>query len=239
MPKSFLTSLGTKKMKATDRAIALIWWHMKHGAPIEGVKVSRLCTEIKAAGYGEQNASRLATALKKDRRTVANGKAAFSVNIKSMPNLDKEYLHTLKTKPVAHSDALFDLSQFKGTRNYLEKVVLQANRSYEEGLYDCCAVMVRRILETLIIEIYEKAGRSNEIQGGDGNFFMFSGLLTYIENDKKLRVGRGTMQALRDFKKIADNSAHNRRYNAIQKHIDDNAKGLQIAVTELIQMAFL
>ena len=43
-----------------------------------------------------------------------------------------------------------------GTRGYLERIAYQLNASYDHYLYDCCAVMCRRILETLIIEIYEK-----------------------------------------------------------------------------------
>jgi hypothetical protein len=44
-------------------------------------------------------------------------------------------------------------------------VVEQINKSYDIELWDCCAVMCRRLLETLIIEVYEKLGRANEIKG--------------------------------------------------------------------------
>jgi hypothetical protein len=66
-------------------------------------------------------------------------------------------------------------AMFKGTRGYIERVIYQLNVSYSYGLYDCCTVMCRRLFETLIIEVYEGAGRADELKGGDGNFKMFCG----------------------------------------------------------------
>ena len=37
----------------------------------------------------------------------------------------------------------------------MEKVLSQINGSYDCALFDCTAVMCRRLLETLIIEAYE------------------------------------------------------------------------------------
>ena len=44
----------------------------------------------------------------------------------------------------------------RGTRGYIERVANQVNGAYENGWYDACAVMIRRLLETLIIEAFEK-----------------------------------------------------------------------------------
>src|SRR5206468_1835173 len=100
------------------------------------------------------------------------------------------------------------------TRQYLERVVLQLNASYDTGLFDCCAVMCRRLLETLIIEVYEAAGRADELKGADSHFIMFAGLLAKLEKDKAFNLGRNSLQGLRDFKALGDLSAHNRRFNA-------------------------
>ncbi len=43
----------------------------------------------------------------------------------------------------------------KGTRPYIEKISNQINGCYEYGWFDACAVMIRRLLETLIIEVFE------------------------------------------------------------------------------------
>lgn len=125
------------------------------------------------------------------------------------------------------------------TRGYLDRVVLQLNASYDAQLFDCCAVMCRRLLETLIIEVYEHCGRAAEIKGSDGNFLMLSGLACYFEKDKAFNVGRNGMKGLRDFKSLGDLSAHNRRFNARKEDIDRVRDGLRVIVEELLYLAKL
>ena len=55
------------------------------------------------------------------------------------------------------------LSVVRGTRAYLETIAHQFNGSYERGWYDACAVMMRRLIETLIIEVFEGQGMSTKI----------------------------------------------------------------------------
>src|SRR5690348_1804158 len=52
----------------------------------------------------------------------------------------------------------------KGTRGYIERVTTQVNRSYESTCYDACAVMIRRLIETLIIEVFEAKGIADRIK---------------------------------------------------------------------------
>src|SRR5258708_8647961 len=61
-------------------------------------------------------------------------------------------------------------SVVRSTRGYVEKVLNQANGSYEKGWYDACAVMIRRLIETLIIEAFEKHQIADKIKGPTGDF---------------------------------------------------------------------
>ncbi|WP_208543899.1 hypothetical protein [Paenibacillus protaetiae] len=54
----------------------------------------------------------------------------------------------------SHNQLVFSQSLVKHTRGYIEKVVNQINGTYEQGWYDACAVMIRRVIETLIIEAF-------------------------------------------------------------------------------------
>jgi hypothetical protein len=128
---------------------------------------------------------------------------------------------------------------FAGTRDYVERVVDQITKSYDAQLWDCTAVMCRRLLETLIIETYEKAGRASVIKGNDGHFLMLNGLITAIENDTNISLGRNAMKGLKDFKQLGDLSAHNRRFNARQNDIARVRDGLRVAAEELLHLAGL
>jgi hypothetical protein len=116
-------------------------------------------------------------------------------------------------------------------------VVYQLNASGTFGLYDCCAVTCRRLFETLIIEVYEAAGRAVELKGADGNFKMFSGLLAQIETDPAFHLGRNAKRGLVAFKTLGDLSAHNRRFNAGQDDIDRVRDDLRVAAEELLHLA--
>ena len=99
--------------------------------------------------------------------------------------------------------------------------------------------MCRRLLETLIIEVYEAAGRADELKGGDDNFKMFAGLMAHIEADMTMNLGRSAKRGLAGIKALGDSSAHNRRFLARQNDIDRVRDDLRIAAEELLHLAKL
>lgn len=132
------------------------------------------------------------------------------------------------------------MSIVKGTRGYIEAVANQVNGTYENGWYDACAVMVRRLLETLIIEAFEKHGLDDKIKNANGDFLYLRDLI-----DKTLaetawgNLGREAKNVMPKLKNIGDRSAHSRRYTAhlkdLNKHVDD----IRIVVQELLYLSGL
>lgn len=62
------------------------------------------------------------------------------------------------------NEELFPLEIVNGTRGYIEKIAVQVNGCYKNQWFDACAVMLRRLLETLIIECFENHNISNNIK---------------------------------------------------------------------------
>ena len=118
-------------------------------------------------------------------------------------------------------------------------MVRQINASYDFALYDCCAVMCRRLLETLKIEVYEPKGRASDVKGVDAHFFMFAPLRGYLEKDTTLHISRNGFKGLKDFKMLGDLPAHNRRFLAHKDDIDRIRDGLRVAEGELLAVAGL
>lgn len=232
----FLRGLGTLRCRNAERAVALLWWHTAMDSGVEK-SARELAERIAAAGYPKQNVSRLRAALLKDTRTAKGSSDSFRLRVTARHQLDEKYSAYSDIRPVQRSNAVLPLELFVGSRDYIERVVLQLNASYDNSLFDCCAVMCRRLLETLIIEVYEAHGRAGELKGADGNFMMFAGLLSHIEKDRKFNVGRSALHGLRDFKRLGDLSAHNRRFNARKDDIDRIRNGLRVAAEELLQLA--
>jgi hypothetical protein len=129
------------------------------------------------------------------------------------------------------------MSLVKGTKVYIESVVNQINSAYETACYDACAVMIRRLVETLIIEAFEHNDIADTIKTPAGDFFYLRELITYTLNEKKWNLGRNTRQALPKLKNIGDLSAHSRRHLAHRSDIDNIIPDLRIAAQELIHLA--
>ncbi len=126
----------------------------------------------------------------------------------------------------------------KGTRSYIEKVANQINGCYEYGWFDACAVMIRRLLETLIIEVFEHHKIQDKIQK-NGDYLYLRDLITITLSEPSWSLGRNTKNALPKLKDIGDKSAHSRRYNAIRHDIDDIKLDLRLVLQELLVLANL
>ena len=139
----------------------------------------------------------------------------------------------------ARQEMVLAKSIVKGTRGYIESVVNQINSTYENACYDACAVMIRRLIETLIIEAFEHHKIADKIKTPAGDFFYLSELITHTLNEKSWNISRNAKQALPKLKSIGDLSAHSRRHLAHRSDIDNIISDLRTAVQELIYLANL
>lgn len=133
-------------------------------------------------------------------------------------------------------DSIIPNEWVAGTRTYLEKLVHQINASYEYGLSDACAVLCRRLMESLIIEIYIHDGRQHEIQQ-NGVFIFLDKLIKYITSDKKVTLGRSAPGAMAEVKQLGDTAAHDRTYITPPLDIDDMKLRYRRLIRELLDKA--
>jgi len=127
----------------------------------------------------------------------------------------------------------------KGTRGYIEKIAQQINGCYENGWYDACAVMIRKLLEILIIEAFEKRKIDDQIKNTDGDFYFLRDLIGKTLSQGNFNLGRNVKKGLPKLKDIGDKSAHARRYTTLLHDIDSIKTEFRDAVQELISIAEL
>lgn len=120
------------------------------------------------------------------------------------------------------------------SRGYVANVARQANRCFQSDAYDACGVMVRRLLETLIIEVFEKKGIADKIKDPGGNFFMFSDLVSKLINTPETPVGRSTKKELPTIATVLNNCAHSRTFNISKTQLVQYQAFIIIAVQELM-----
>jgi len=99
--------------------------------------------------------------------------------------------------------------------------------------------MVRRLIESLIIESFEAHGIADRIKGASGDFKYLSDLIDAAFAERKWNLSRNTKQALRKLKSIGDISAHNRRYVAPRHDIEERISDIRVVVHEFLALANL
>lgn len=223
-------------MTLLERAVGLLWL-AGVADRTKGLTARELADTLRAAGYPEQNVTRLDRSLRDDRRTVRARPNGWRLTPQARTALDGDFAFVKVPEPLPHTDSVLPKDIVAGTRGYIERVVDQINVSFDADLFDCTAVMCRRLLETLVIEVYEARGQANALKGADGHFMMLNGLLVVLEKDQTIHLGRSGMAGLRDFKTLGDLSAHNRRFNARRPDIERIRDGLRVAVEELVNLA--
>ena len=167
-------------------------------------------------------------------RLVALNKIKYICESQVLPKIER-----LQHEVIPLTEQVLPIDVVRKTRGNIEHIVLQANGCYENKWFDACAVMIRRLVETLIIEVYESKGRGKEITDRDNHFLMLRELIDKILNDSAWTLARETKQSLPNLKLLGDRSAHNRHYLAKKPDIDKHLSGLRVVVDDLLHLANL
>src|SRR5699024_6498442 len=109
----------------------------------------------------------------------------------------------------------------------------QMCKCYDYGLYDACLVMMRKLIETLIIECFERHGVADEIKK-DKHYLFLSELIPAFINSKHWTVGRNITNNIAKVKKWGDTSAHTRRCIAKKTDFNEFKTELRIILQDII-----
>jgi len=122
----------------------------------------------------------------------------------------------------------------ENSRGYVINVARQANRCFQSDAFDACGVMARRLLETLIIEVFEKKGIADKIKDSGGNFLMFTDLVNKLISTPETPVGRSTKKELPTIATVLNNCAHSRTFNISKAQLVQYQAFIVIAAQELM-----
>ena len=170
--------------------------------------------------------------MKSTPQNTFNAAKAIDLDVRQALGPPEEGLHS-------NAQLVILRSIVRGTRGYIEKVANQVNGCYENGWYDACAVMIRRLIETLIIESFEKHSLANKIKNPQGDFFYLRDLISSCLAETSWNLTRNCKQALPKLKDVGDKSAHSRRYVAQRGDIDPLIPDIRLVVQELTFLAGL
>jgi hypothetical protein len=225
-------------LSVVDRAVALLWYY-RETQTFDERSARELGNDLVECGFAAPNFTRLRNGLSATRQTVKGSRpGTFKVSPRHVAELGARYSEYLQAAPVLEiAGAVLPSEQFAGTRLYLEKMAYQINACYETGLYDGAAVLCRRLMESLIIEIYIHLRRVDEIRRADGAFLMLDPLIRFIRSDTAVTLGRNAPSTMEEVKAMGDTAAHHRTYITQQIDLDDIKAKYRRLIAELLQLA--
>lgn len=231
---NFLRELSRLELNQTEEAIALLWFYRQTQA-FEERSASELSADFRDENFTAPNPSRLGNALRRNRRTVAGRRrGTFQVNARYLDELEVAYGNLLTNTPARAASPLVLPEDFgRGTR-HLEQLVIEINGTYERGYYDGCAVMLRRILESLIISVFLSRRQADMIRV-DGNFLSLEALILKVLTFDQIHLARDARRIMGQIKEVGDVAAHSRNYLTKQQDIDDIKLGARRVLDELLQ----
>ena len=219
-----------------ERAIALLWYY-RQTQEYEERTPKDLASDLREEGFPKPNITRLKEGLRRSRFTVKGRReGSFQIDVRKVSELEQKYGNLLHKLRVDVAGSIIPTEWVAGTRRYLEQLIHQINGCYEYGFYDACAALARRVMESLIIEVYINQKRHHEIQSC-GVFLPLERLIGKITSDKKIPLGRNTPKAMIETKQLGDTAAHDREYITPQIDIDDHKAKYRRMIQELLEKA--
>jgi hypothetical protein len=125
------------------------------------------------------------------------------------------------------------ITHLKG-RRYIPSLFRQINGTFERGWCDGCAVLIRRLVETLIIEAFDHHSLAASIQDSNGEFLGLDAVINEAISSQSLLLTRNCKRALPRVKKLGDQSAHSRFFNATPTDIRQIRDDVRLVVEELL-----
>lgn len=171
----------------------------------------------------------------------AKGKNAFFLKTRNGYILERSIVDKVKNEvleevEVVVTDELLPLDILDTAPYYIKLTAKQMNQCYVCYLYDAALVMMRKLVETLIIECFERYGIDGNIKDNNGQFFYLSDLIPQFAGSDKWNVSRNLETHIKKVKKYGDLSAHNRRFLAKKSDMNDFRFELRQTVQEIIMI---
>ena len=221
--------------KEIDKIVLLAFYHQNGKDGFE-FTVDSVCAWFEALDLHRPNKSRLKKNLKSSRSFLkGQNEDSFRLHAKEEASLYEKYpFLEEKSEEIEATDTILPASLYENTRGYIESISKQINASYENNIFDGCAVLMRRLLEICLIHSYENQGIDSDIKDSQGNFKMLSDIVSNALSNPKLALSRNTKSCLEDFRAIGNYSAHKIYYNAKKADIRKVTLEFRATIEELL-----
>ena len=151
---------------------------------------------------------------------------------------DVKSWNAAKNEEIEHLGTILPVTLFDSLPSNVQLLCKQINASYENNLFDCTAVMMRRLLESLLVLSYQKAGIEAEIMNGNYHLTLDK-IIKNAEKNAIIALSGNTKKDMSLFKDLGNYSAHKIWYNCTKEDIKPHILKYRVIIEELLYKAGL
>lgn len=160
---------------------------------------------------------------------VTNILSDWSDQLKEQYNKDNSEINS--------DESILSNDIFKSSNKHIILLCKQINASYESNLFDCTAVMMRRLVEILLIKCFINNGMERQIKSKNDCYLMLKDLILQLKSSQISGVTGALINNLNYIKEIGNLSAHSLSFNCTKKDIDDIKFKYRVTIEELLTLA--
>lgn len=124
---------------------------------------------------------------------------------------------------------------FEKMPGYVTRIIPQINGCWEREYPEACAVMVRRLVETLIIELYYQRKWLDELKDAETKEFVtLRGMVDKICGDSRFGLDRRIQEGLKKMKQIGDIAAHDYRIQIRKSYLKEIRDDVRFTTERLV-----
>lgn len=142
-------------------------------------------------------------------------------------------------KTIDQSGTVLPSALFDNLSSNIQKVCQQINASYEKNLYDCTAVMMRRLLEGLLVLMFQNYNLESEITENNGWHSTLDKIIKKAIQNPAFTLSANTKRDMPLFKDLGNYSAHKIWYNSTKQDIEPHILKYRVVIEELMYKANL
>lgn len=221
-----------------DKSCQLAYYHLRRSG-VEQFTANECLQWLDGLGFGRPNKSRLEQRLSVTQNTVRGAlPGTFRLHHSYVKKLDVLYPQlSVRSQEVVDEGTILPESLYGKTRGYAESLSKQINASYENNVYDGCAVLMRRLEEILLIHSYEKLNIADAIKDGNGNYLLLEGIVRDATSNSVLSLSRNSKVTVEEIRKLGNYSAHKITYTCKREYIREKISEYRALIDELLHKA--
>lgn len=238
--EAFATLARISGKQELERVRLLAFYH-HCSSGLEQFSVSDVSRWFECLNLHQPNCSRLRAKIRSSRAFVeGTADDTWRLHASERDGLIKEFPDLFeRSESVTAADVILPQSLFAGTRGFVESLARQINASFENNIFDGCAVLMRRLLEILLILSYEHIGQEKDIQDPSGLYLQLEAIVANAKGNSKLKLSRDARAVVDEFRTLGNFSAHKIYYNCRRSDIRMVASSYRATIEELFYKAGL